>query len=87
MRSNRRSSNVDGMSRPRVRIGIPPYLADLELWGRDLGGEWWALVVRSEQVTPPDGTPPVPIGCAVWVPGLHVEEPLQPVEYLQVRRM
>jgi hypothetical protein len=76
-----------GMGRPRVRLGIPPHLADLELWGRDVGGEWWALVVWSVQVTPPDGTHPVPTGCAAWVPGLHVEQPLQPVDYLQVRRM
>src|SRR5215475_9291406 len=75
-----------GMSRPRVRLGIPPHLADLELWGRDVGGDWWALVVWSMQVTPPDGTHPVPTGCAAWVPGLQVEQPLQPVEYLQVRR-
>ena len=75
------------MSRPRVRLGIPPHLADLELWGRDAGGEWWALVVWSVQVTPPDGTHPVPVGCAAWVPGLQLEQPLQPVEYLQVRRM
>jgi len=55
------------MSRPRVRLGIPPHLADLELWGRDVAGEWWALVVWSVQVTPPDGTHPVrsaaPRGC------------------------
>jgi len=55
------------MSRPRVRLGIPPYLADLELWGRDTGGEWWALVVWTVQVTPPDGTTPsrpaAPRGC------------------------
>jgi hypothetical protein len=70
-----------------VRLGIPPYLADLELWGRDVGGEWWALVVWSVQVTPPDGTHAVPTGCAAWVPGLQVEQPLQPVDYLQVRRM
>jgi len=75
------------MSRPRVRLGIPPHLADLELWGRDVGGEWWALVVWSMQVTPPDGTHPVPVGCAAWVPGVQVDQPLQPVEYLQVRRM
>src|SRR6516162_1081070 len=60
------------MSRPRVRLGIPPHLADLELWGRDVGGEWWALVVWSVQVTPPDGTHPVPTGCAAWVPGAQV---------------
>ena len=75
------------MSRPRVRLGIPPHLADLELWGRDTGGEWWALVVWSVQVTPPDGTHPVPTGCAARVPGVQVEQPLQPVDYLQVRRM
>src|SRR5215469_10710744 len=75
------------MSRPRVRLGIPPHLADLELWGRDVSGEWWALVVWSVQVTPPDGTHPVPVGCAAWVPGVQLEQPLQPVEYLQVRRM
>jgi hypothetical protein len=70
-----------------VRLGIPPELADLELWGRDAGGEWWALVVWSVQVTPPDGTHPVPTGCAAWVPGVEVEQPLRAVEYLHVRRM
>jgi hypothetical protein len=45
------------------------------------------LVVWSAQVTPPDGTHPVPVGCAAWVPGVHGEEPLQPVDYLEVRRM
>ena len=76
-----------GMSRPRVRLGIPPHVADLDVWGRDVGGEWWALVVWSVQVTPTDGGHPVPVGCAAWVPGLQVEQPLQPVAYLEVRRM
>ena len=31
------------MIRPRVRLGIPPHLADLELWGRDVGGEMVGL--------------------------------------------
>ena len=75
------------MSSPRVRLGIPPHLADLELWGRDVGGEWWALVVWSVQVTPPDGSHPVPTGCVAWVPGVEVEQPRRAVEYLQVRRM
>src|SRR5215472_5219471 len=75
------------MSRPRVRLGIPPHLADLELWGRDVCSEWWALVVWSVQVTPADGDHPVPVGCAAWVPGVQVEQPLQPVDYLEVRRM
>ena len=30
---------------------------------------------------------PVPTGCAAWVPGLQAEQPLQPVDYLQVTRM
>ncbi|HEY3089761.1 MAG TPA: hypothetical protein VGJ59_17055 [Jatrophihabitantaceae bacterium] len=75
------------MSRPRVRLGIPPHLADLELWGRDVGGEWWALIAWSTQATPPDGSHPVPVWCAGWVLGRCVEQPLQPVEYLEVRRM
>ena len=75
------------MSSPRVRLGIPPHLADLELWGRDVGGEWWALVVWSVQVTPPDGSHPVPTGCVAWVPGVEVEQPRRAVEYRQVRRM
>src|SRR5262249_42255261 len=85
--SNACSTSVVGMSRPRVRLGIPPHLADLELWGRDVAGEWWAPLVWSAQVPPPAGTHPVPVGCAAWVPGLQLEQPLQPVEYLQVRRM
>jgi len=61
-----------------VRLGIPPHLVDLELWGRDVGGEWRALVTWWTQVTPPDGTRLVPLGGAAWVPGLKVEQPLQP---------
>jgi hypothetical protein len=75
------------MSRPRVRLSTPPHLADLELWGRDVAGEWWALVVWSVQVTPPDGTHPVPTGRAAWVSGAQVEQPLQAVQCLHVRRM
>ena len=41
----------------------------------------------SVQVTPPDGTHPVPTGCAAWVPACKSSSPLQPVDYLQVRRM
>jgi hypothetical protein len=74
------------MSRPRVRLGIPPYLADLELWGRDIGDEWWALIIWNVQATSPEGEPG-PVWLAAWVFGQCVEEPLRPVEYLQVRRM
>lgn len=27
------------MGRPRVELGIPPWLGDLDLWGRDVGGD------------------------------------------------
>jgi hypothetical protein len=75
------------VSRPRVRLGIPQHLAALDLWGRDVGGEWWALVVWNVQTTPPGGGHPVPVWCPACVLGRCVEQPLQPVEYLEVRRM
>jgi hypothetical protein len=75
------------MSRPRVKLGIPPWSADLDLWGRDVGGEWWALIVWTAQVTPLDGSGPGPVGCAAWVTGRHVDLPRPPVDYLEVRRM
>jgi hypothetical protein len=75
------------MARPRVTLSIPPWLADLDYWGRDAGGEWWALIIWSMQVTPVGGSGTGPVGCAAWVPGRCVEQPLQPVEYLEVRRM
>ena len=70
-----------------MTLTIPPHLADLDLWGRDVGGEWWALIVWSALIAANDGGHPRPVGCAAWVPGRHVELPLQPVEYLEVRRM
>jgi len=54
--------------------------------GRDVGDDWWALIVWNVQATSPEGVPG-PVWCAAWVFGQCVEEPLRPVEYLQVRRM
>jgi hypothetical protein len=73
------------MSRPRVRLGIPPHLADLELWGRDVGGEWWALVTW--WMHPGQWQASRPGGLRGMGARRQVEQPLQPVEYLQVRRM
>jgi hypothetical protein len=70
-----------------VKLTVPPWTGELDLWGRDLGGEWWALVVWGVQTAPPDGGHPVPVSCAAWVLGREVEQPLQPVDYLEVRRM
>jgi hypothetical protein len=75
------------MARPRVTLDVPPHLADIEMWGRDVGGEWWALIVWHTQVIPPDVGRPVAISCAAWAPGRHVELPLQAVDYLEVRRL
>jgi hypothetical protein len=75
------------MSRPRVSLTVPPWTAVLDLWGRDVGGEWWGLVVWNVQATPRNGDGPRPVWCAGWVLGRCVEQPLQAVEYLEVRRM
>jgi hypothetical protein len=29
------------MARPRVSLTVPPWTGELDLWGRDVGGEWW----------------------------------------------
>ncbi len=70
-----------------MSLTIPPWTADLDYWGRDVGGEWWALVVWTVQVSRDDGSGAVHVGCAAWVLGRCVEQPLQPVDYLAVRRM
>jgi len=75
-----------GMSRPRVSLTVPPWTAEVDYWGCDVGGEWWALVVWNVQATSPNGVPG-PVWLAGWVFGRCVEQPMQPVEYLQVRRM
>jgi len=75
------------MSPPAVRLEITPHLAASRTVGRDVSGESWALVVWTVQVTPPHGTHPGPVGCAEWVPGVQLEQPLQPADYLEVRRM
>ena len=75
------------MSRPRVSLTVPPWTAELDVWGRDAGGEWWALVTWTVYVAPPDGAGIRPVGCSAWVPGRCVAQPQEPVEYLEVRRM
>jgi hypothetical protein len=64
---------VRSMSRPRVSLTVPPWTAELDYWGRDVGGEWRALVVWSTQVSRDDGSGAVHVDCAAWVPGLHAE--------------
>jgi hypothetical protein len=43
------------MARPYVSLTDPPGGGQLEGWGLDVGGEWWALVVWSEWVNLPGG--------------------------------
>ena len=78
--------NLGSVSRPRVTLSVPPWTGDLDLWGRDVGGDGWALVTWTVYVAPPDGAGIQPVGCAAWVPGRYVEQPLEPVAYLEVRR-
>jgi hypothetical protein len=70
-----------------VTLMIPPWSGQLDLWGRDVGGEWWALVVWSLRVTPPDGSRHHTVSCAAWALGRCVQQPAEPVEYLEVQRM
>jgi hypothetical protein len=69
-----------------VPLSVPPWTAELDLWGRDVGGEWWGLIVWWVQATGANGRPG-PVSCAAWVLGLHVEQPMAAVQYLEVRRM
>jgi hypothetical protein len=67
---------------------VPPWTGDLDVWGRDVDGEWCALIVWwVVQATSLDTGRPGPVSCAAWVLGRCVEQPQQPVEYLEVRRM
>jgi hypothetical protein len=75
------------VSRARITLSVPPWSGNLDLWGRDVGGEWWALVIWTVHATPLDGRGPRTVWCAGWVLGRCVAQPLQPVEYLEVRRM
>jgi hypothetical protein len=75
------------MSRPRVSLTVPPWTASLDYWGRDAGREWWALVVWDVLATPIGGGHPHAVWCSGWVLGRCVQQPLQAVEYLDVRRM
>lgn len=75
------------MSRPSVSLSIPPHLADLDLWGRDVGGAWWALIVWTERVSPPDGSHPHSVACAAWASGRTIRQTQPVVDYLEVRRM
>jgi hypothetical protein len=74
------------MARPRVSLTVPPWTGELDVWGRDVGGEWWALIVWNVQATSAEGVPG-PVWLAAWVFGQCVEQPQRPVNYLEVRRM
>jgi hypothetical protein len=73
--------------RPYVYLSIPPRSGQLDCWGLDVGGEWWALIVWGVRVTPPGGGTHHTAGCAAWAPGRRVELRGQPVEYLHVPRI
>jgi hypothetical protein len=68
---------------PASPAHIPPWSGDRELRGRDLGGEWWALMDRRSH--PARRQWPEPVGCAAWVPGRQVGLPRPAVDYLEVR--
>lgn len=75
------------MARPSVSLSIPPHAGGLEVWGRDVGGEWWALVVWTVQVSPHGGGHPHMAWCAAWVPARQVSLDRQHVDYLPVHRI
>lgn len=72
--------------RPRVTLSVPPEHGDLDCWGLDVGDEWWALVLWDVWVKLP-GEHPRAVGCAAWVGGATVSQPMQPIYYLHVPRI
>jgi len=75
------------MARPSVSLSIPPERGHLHAWGRDVGGEWWALIVWDVLVSPQGGGHPRFAICAAWASGRSVDLPDPPVAYLEVPRM
>jgi hypothetical protein len=76
------------MARPYVSLTDPPGGGQLESWGLDLGGEWWALIVWSEWVhLPGETTGHHPHSCAAWTLGRCVQLTGEAVSYLHVARI
>jgi hypothetical protein len=78
---------MSSTGRMRVRLDIPPGTAQLDTWGNGPGG-WWALVVWTEQVTPPGADAGVHwLTCAAWVHGSHIRPSSDPRDYEPAPRL
>jgi hypothetical protein len=62
---------VTGVVAPRVRLTVGRGYGDLELWGRDPDGRWWALVSWEAWLGRGFATPD-PVLCSGWASSDHV---------------
>jgi hypothetical protein len=62
-------------ARPFVELTIPPYEGELDSWGKDSRGQWWALVTWYEDVVLPKqmGRSSV-LPCSGWVAARHLRK-------------